>query len=72
MLTDTCKQALTRWMFSQAYEETGEDATTEEMELISVLENMLGDIGPFEGDLSVIIEAALKTVVEIEVIITEE
>jgi hypothetical protein len=72
MLSEKCLARASEWMFSDAYAEVDDDTATEqETELLSVLDNTFGNVGPFESDLAVLIEIALSTILPVEVIIAE-
>jgi hypothetical protein len=66
VLSDEVKDRLVNWKFEQAWRRLthGDDSsapTQEEAEVVQALADMLGDPGWFEGNLGVVIDAALTT-----------
>lgn len=62
MLNDPCRDRLLNFKFMQALQYVDDDATPRERDLIFALSHTFGDPGWFDGLMSVVVRAALKSI----------
>ena len=61
MLTEECKGRLYNWKFNSAVRELTTEATEDERELVEALATLFGNVGHFEGAMSMLVAVAVDS-----------